>query len=383
MNSSNYIPFNQVSRQIFVGLEAAYESGPLHISGDGPATKACEALLQAELQSGPVLLTTSCTSALEMAALLIRDAVGTGEVIVPSFTFVSTANAFLLHGFIPKFADVDPKTLNIDISEIKRLLTKDTKAVCVVHYAGVACDMSGIRSFCDQKGLFLVEDNAHGLFGKYQDRWLGTFGDFSTLSFHETKNFTTGEGGALVINNNDFVERSHILREKGTNRRRFKDGLVDKYTWVDIGSSWVMSDLLARLLLPQLKRHREITTRRRAIFDTYRSLLSPLEQQGLVQLPTIPSFAFHPGHLFYVILESHSTRSNFIEHLATHGINAVFHYQALNTSPMGLANGGREGDCPVTEALSERLVRLPVYIDLPDSAVSRIVDSCLTFFPNF
>lgn len=379
MSTPTYIPFNQVSRSVFRGLEAAYESGLLHISGDGPSTKQCEELLQQELGSGPVLLTTSCTSALEMAALLIRDPMKP-EVILPSFTFVSTANAFLLHGFKPRFADINPQTLNIDVSSIEKLINDRTSAICVVHYAGVACNMNEIRSLCEKHNLFLIEDNAHGLFGKFEDSYLGSIGDLATLSFHETKNFTSGEGGALIINRPELQERAHILREKGTNRRRFRDGLVDKYTWLDIGSSWVMSDLLAQLLLPQLQRHQEITRRRREIFEFYLRNLGPLQDLGLVRLPVIPDFAWHPGHLFFLILKSGQQRSDFIRHLSRDGINAVFHYQALNTSPMGVSIGGRQGDCPVTESIAEHLVRLPIYCDLSDQDLERIVSSSLNFF---
>lgn len=379
MPSPTYIPFNQVSRSVFRGLEAAYETGILHISGDGPSTKQCEDLLQKELGSGSVLLTTSCTSALEMAALLIRNP-AKPEVILPSFTFVSTANAFLLHGFTPRFADINPQTLNIEVAAIEKLINDRTSAICVVHYAGVACEMNEIRSLCLKHNLFLIEDNAHGLFGKFEDSYLGTIGDLATLSFHETKNFTSGEGGALIINRPELQERAHILREKGTNRRRFKDGLVDKYTWLDVGSSWVMSDLLARLLLPQLQHHQQITRRRREIFDFYMANLAAIQDHGLARLPSVPDYAFHPGHLFYLILESRQQRSDFIDHLSRDGINVVFHYQALNTSPMGLAVGGRAGECPVTESIAERLVRLPVYCDLSSEDLERIVTSSLNFF---
>jgi dTDP-4-amino-4,6-dideoxygalactose transaminase len=359
------IPFNRPS---FVGNEQAYIAEAIangHISGDGPFTRRCHAFLEHELGVHKVLLTTSCTHALEMAALVLGIQPG-DEVIIPSFTFVSTVNAFVLRGARPVFVDARPDTLNLDETALERLITDRTKAIVPVHYAGVGCEMDAILDIAQKHGLAVVEDNAHGLFGKYRGRWLGTFGCLATQSFHETKNFTCGEGGALLINDPCYVERAEIIREKGTNRSRFFRGQVDKYSWVDIGSSFLPSDLLAAFLFAQLEKKEHIQARRRQIWETYFSGLAEWAYEHGVCLPVVPPHCEQPYHMFYVLLPSLAQRQALIAHLKARGILAVFHYLPLHLSEMGRRLGGQEGDCPVTEAMSERLLRLPFYNDLTD-----------------
>jgi dTDP-4-amino-4,6-dideoxygalactose transaminase len=380
-NSTSYIPFNQSDLTYLLKIGDWDTSALTHTSGDGPYTRLCEELLTAELGAASTLLTTSCTSALEMSALLLKGIRGTGEIIVPSFTFVSTASAFLLHGFRPVFVDVDPHTLNLDPHEIEKAISKETKAICVVHYGGIACEMEPIIEIAEQYDLMLIEDNAHGLFGRYNDRPLGSFGDLATLSFHETKNFSCGEGGALMLNNPMLVDRAHILREKGTNRRAFKDRVVDKYTWVDVGSSWVMSDILARILYPQLVDRDRINGRRLEIFWEYGKKLGPWAEKFGFALPVVPDHSKPTGHLFHLRLRDFAMRQRFIEHMRMCAINVVFHYQALNKSPIGQSIGGVTRECPVAEEASNTLVRLPLYSSLTEDEVSRIINAASSFRP--
>ena len=374
------VPFN---RAALAGRELDYirdAVASMHISGDGPFSHRCEAVLQDLLGAPRVLLTTSCTHALEMAALLLDVQPG-DEVVGPSFTFVSTFNAFVLRGATPVFADVQPDTLNLDPASLERRLTPRTRAIVVVHYAGIGCDMEAIGRIAERRGIPIVEDNAHGLFGAWRGRPLGSFGRLATLSFHETKNVTCGEGGALVVNDATLAERAEILREKGTDRSKFFRGEVDKYTWHDVGSSYVPSDILAAFLYAQLERREEIQRRRLAQWHAYREALAAWAAATDASLPVVPGGSEHPGHLFYVLLPSASARDAFLAHMRDQGIGAVFHYLPLHLSPMGRRFGGRPGDCPVTERVSERLVRLPLSGGLTDAEQQRVIDAVLAFAP--
>lgn len=376
--SKRLVKFNVPSagdREIGLANEAIL-SGTL--AGNGRFTRAAEELLASFHGSGRTLLTSSCTHALEMCARLLRLQPG-DEVIVPSYTFVSSAAAFLLHGAKPIFADVREDTLNIDFNQVKDLISPRTRAICIVHYAGVAADADRFVKLCEEHGIVLIEDNAHGLFGKFRDRPLGTFGSMSTMSFHETKNVTCGEGGALHVNDGHFVERAEILREKGTNRSRFFRGEIDKYTWVDIGSSWVLSDILAALLVGQLERRDEIQSRRAKIWSTYAEELRGWASACGIRLPVVTDGAQHSAHLFHLRLPSAADRARFIEHLALKGVNAVFHYQALNLSDVGRSLGGRVGQCPVSEDAADTLVRLPLHLGLTDSDVDRVIAAATSF----
>jgi dTDP-4-amino-4,6-dideoxygalactose transaminase len=347
-------------------------------SGDGPFTAECHRLLERSLGIQKALLTTSCTHALEMAALLLDLGAG-DEVIVPAFTFPSALNAFVLRGARPVFADVRPDTLNIDESQIEQQITERTKAMFLVHYAGVGCEMDAIMSIARRHQIAVVEDNAHGPYGKYRDRYLGTFGELATLSFHETKNFSCGEGGALLINNAQFNERAEILREKGTDRSRFFRGEVDKYTWVDIGSSYLPSDLLAAFLRAQLEHRDQIQSRRRQIWEAYTRELAPWANANGVRLPAVPPECEQSYHMFYVIMPSFASRQALISHLDGFGILAVFHYLPLHLSPMGLRFGGRQGDFPVTEHLSDRLLRFPFFTGMSSSEQSQVIEAVRAF----
>ena len=351
----------------------------MHTSGDGPFTARCRALLRRELGAADVMLTTSCTDALEMAALLLG--VGRGdEVVLPSFGFVSTANAFALRGARPVFADVRPDTLNLDERRLEERIGPRTRAIVALHYAGVGCEMDAIGSIAARRGVPIVEDNAHGLFGSYRGRLLGSFGALSTQSFHETKNITCGEGGALVINDARLVERAEIVRDKGTDRQRLFRGQVDKYTWVDLGSSFALSDLLAAFLWAQLRERRAIARRRAARWERYdRGLRGRIERHG-VALPVVPRHCATTHHIYHLLLPSLDVRQRLIEHLARSGILAVFHYTPLHLSRMGRRFGGRPGDCPVTESVSDRLLRLPLHHALSAGDQRRVVASVLAFF---
>jgi dTDP-4-amino-4,6-dideoxygalactose transaminase len=373
------IPFNRpgLAGDEFRHMAEAVAAG--HISGGGPFAERCQAILEGLLGVPKVLLTTSCTHALEMAALLLE--VGPGdEVLLPSFTFVSTVNAFVLRGARPRFVDIRPDTLNLDERLLEAAITPRTRLVLPVHYAGVGCEMDAIGALAARHGLAVVEDNAHGLFGRYRGRPLGSFGVLATQSFHETKNIQCGEGGALVIVDPRHVERAEIIREKGTNRARFFRGMVDKYTWVDAGSSYVPSDLLAAYLLAQLEARERIQAARRRIWEYYARHLADWAAARGVGLPAVPAHCEQPWHMFYLILPSLERRQALMAHLRARGILAVFHYQPLHLSEMGRRFGGKEGDCPVTEALSDRLLRLPFYNDLGEAEQARVVDA-VTAFP--
>ncbi|GAB4551495.1 MAG: dTDP-4-amino-4,6-dideoxygalactose transaminase [Anaerolineae bacterium] len=375
---ASYIPFN---RPALVGNEQVYIAQAItngHASGDGPLTKKVHAWLEQHVGVQRALLTTNCTHALEMSALLLDLKPG-DEAIVPSFTFVSTVNAFVLRGATPVFADVRPDTLNLDERQLERLITPRTKAIYVVHYAGVGCEMDRICDIAARYNIPVIEDNAHGLFGSYRGKTLGTFGAMATLSFHETKNVTCGEGGALLINDPQYIERAEIIREKGTNRSRFFRGQVDKYTWVDIGSSYLPSDLLAGYLLAQLEQHERIQSKRRAIWERYNAELADWAAELGVQLPTVPDHCQQAYHMFYLLLPNLATRQALIAHLKAHQILAVFHYLPLHLSDMGVKLGGKVGDCPVTERISDQLLRLPMYFDLSDDDQSRVIETIRVF----
>ncbi len=374
------IPFNRPACE---GLEQVYVTQAMssgHISGEGPYSKKCQSLLESTLGVKKALLTTSCTHALEMAALLLDFEPGQ-EVIIPSFTFVSTANAFVLHGARPSFIDIRPDTLNLDETLLEKVRTRKTRAVVPVHYAGVGCEMKAIRNFADRYGLVVIEDNAHGLFAKYGQAYLGTLGELATLSFHETKNFTCGEGGALLINDSRFIDRAEIIREKGTNRSRFFRGEVDKYTWVDLGSSYLPSDILAAFLFGQFEARQKIQVKRKAIWEFYAQSLKDWAQRHAVRLPAIPDSCQQNYHMFYLLLPSPSSQQAFIQHLKGRGILSVFHYLPLHLSTMGSRFGGKVGDCPVTEDVSRRLVRLPFYCGLSPVDRQSVVEAILDFTP--
>jgi dTDP-4-amino-4,6-dideoxygalactose transaminase len=372
------IPFNRSS---LMGRELDYIGRAMtsgQIAGDQTFSKRCQKLLEEVLGLPKCLVTTSCTHALEMAALLLEIQPG-DEVIVPSFTFVSTINAFVLRGGHPVFCDIRPDTLNLDETLLESLITPRTKAVVPVHYAGVGCEMDSIMAIAGQREVAVVEDNAHGLFGKYKGRWLGTFGPLATQSFHETKNITCGEGGALLINEASLIERAEIIREKGTNRSRFFRGEVDKYSWVDIGSSYLMSDVLAAFLYGQLERWREIQAGRRKIWEKYERDLEPWAKANDIRLPYVPAHCEQAYHMFYLLLPTLASRQALIEHLKARKITAVFHYLPLHLSAGARRFGTLAQACPVTEDVSDRLLRVPFYNTLSDAEQGRVIHALREF----
>lgn len=372
------ISFNKPTR---VGKEFEYMQQALQndqISGDGVFTRKSHALLEQILGVPKVLLTTSCTHALEMSALLL-DLKDGDEVIVPSFTFVSTINAFVLRGAKPVFADIRPDTLNLDESQLEALITPRTRAIVVVHYAGVACEMDAIMDIANRHSIPVIEDNAHGLFGKYKGKYLGTFGVMATQSFHETKNFTSGEGGALLINDPKYIEEAEILREKGTNRSRFFRGQVDKYTWVNVGSSYLPSDMLAAFLLAQLEEREQIQACRQQIWETYYKELGDWAEENHVQMPFVPAHSEQSYHMFYLLFPDLEKRTAAIAHLKERGIHAVFHYLPLHLSPMGEKFGGQAGDCEVTERVSDQLLRLPFYTNMTQAEQMQVIEAVKEF----
>ncbi len=376
--TSYRIPFN---RPTFLGTETDCIADSLatsHISGDGKYSKKCHEFLEQTLGVSRAFLTTSCTHALEMAALLLDIQPG-DEVIVPSFTFVSSINAFALRGAKPIFADIRPDTLNLDERKLPSLISDRTRAIVLVHYAGVACEMDAIMALASQHGIAVVEDSAHALFSRYKGRYLGTFGQLATQSFHETKNFTCGEGGALLINDDSLIERAEIIREKGTNRGRFFRGQVDKYTWVDLGSSYLPSDMLAAYLWAQFQRAADIQTRRRQIWERYDEGLADWASANDVQLPTVPDYCEQSYHMYYLVLPSFKARTALIQHLKDRGILSVFHYLPLNLSDMGQRYGGQAGDCPVAETVADRLLRLPFFYVLTPAELDDVISSIVAF----
>jgi dTDP-4-amino-4,6-dideoxygalactose transaminase len=375
------IPFN---KPFLTGKELHYIAQAVahgEISADGRFTRRCASLLETEFGIAKVLLTPSCTAALEIAAMLCDLRPG-DEVILPSYTFVSTANAIVRLGAKPVFVDIRPDTLNIDEELIEAAITTRTKAIFPVHYAGVSCEMDRIMEIAAQHGLFVVEDAAQGVYSYYHGRPLGSIGHFGAYSFHDTKNYVCGEGGALCINAREHSERAEIIRDKGTNRSRFLRGMVDKYTWVDVGSSYVPSEISCAFLYAQLELLESINRRRREIYNFYRDHLAPLEEQGLLQLPKIPAGCECNFHMFFIVLPNAVARDALMAHLKKHEIAAVFHYVPLHTSPVGSTFGYSAGDLPNTENLSRQLVRLPFYVEISETeqmeVVSRIKDFAAT-----
>lgn len=374
----DYIPFNQPA---VTGRELDYMARAVsagHISGDGPFTKTCHQHLERLSGARRALLTTSCTHALEMCALLLELGPG-DEVICPPFTFVSTVNAIVLRGATPVFVDIRPDTLNLDEALVEAAITPRTRAILVVHYAGVACEMDTITAIAGRHDLPIIEDNAHGLFGTYRGKRLGSFGAMATLSFHETKNLTAGEAGALLLNDERYIERAEILREKGTNRSRFFRGQVDRYTWVDVGSSYLPSDILAAYLLAQIEAHQDIQARRQAIWQRYAAALSPWAASRGIGVPTVPEGCEHPAHIFYLMMPSLAARTALIDYMKARRILLVFHYQPLHLSDMGRRLGGDAGQCPVTERAADCLVRLPLFYQLTDAEQARVIDALETY----
>ncbi|HSF20327.1 MAG TPA: dTDP-4-amino-4,6-dideoxygalactose transaminase [Vicinamibacteria bacterium] len=374
------VPFN---RPALEGPELEYIRQAIasgHIGGNGAFTRRCERLLERELGAPRVLLTTSGTHALELAALLLDVRPG-DEVIVPSFTFPSTANAFALRGARIVFSDICAETLTLDASNLERLVTPATRVIVPMHYAGVGCEMAEICATAREYGLDVVEDAAHGLFGLYREDYLGTLGDLGALSFHETKNFSCGEGGALILNDASYVERAEILREKGTNRQQFFRGEVDKYSWEDVGSSYVPSDLLAAFLLAQLERHQAVLAKRRRVWAYYFEGLREWAWENDVGLPAIPDDRVQSYHMFYVVVPTAQDRDALMAHLATSGVQSVFHYLPLHLSKVGRRFGGKPGDCPVTESVSTRLLRLPFFNDCDEVMLARVVSAVQRFSP--
>jgi len=370
------VPFN---RPALAGREMEYMHDAVqrsHLSGDGWYTRRCHELLREILAVQHVLLTTSCTHALEMAAILLE--VGPGdEVILPSFTFVSSANAFVLRGARPVFADIRLDTFNLDEEDVQRKITSRTRVIVAVHYGGVACEMDALQEIARAAGAVIVEDAAHALFGSYRGRPLGQFGALATLSFHETKNITCGEGGALVVNDPRLVDRAEILREKGTNRSRFFRGEVDKYSWVDIGSSYLPSDLLAAFLLAQLEESERSQRRRRELWETYAGDLADWAAARGVRLPVVPADREQPFHLFPLLFPSLADREQFRVRLQDAGVYSAFHYLPLHLSKMGRSLGGQPGDCPVTESVSDCLLRLPFFTGLTNAEQRRAIEVIL------
>lgn len=350
------------------------------ISGDGEFTKRCHQWFEEKLACNKALLTTSCTHALEMAAMLLEIKEG-DEVIMPSYTFVSTANAFALRGAKIVFVDIRPDTMNIDESKIEAAITDKTRAIVPVHYAGVGCDMDTIMGLADKYDLFVVEDAAQGMMSAYKGKPLGTIGHFGAFSFHETKNYTSGgEGGLLIINDERFAGRAEIIREKGTNRSAFFRGMVDKYSWVDIGSSYLMNDMSAAYLWGQLEKADEINSNRLKSWRAYYEGLEKLEAKGLIELPTIPQSCHHNSHMFYIKVKDLEERTALLEHLDRVDIGAVFHYIPLHSAPAGLKLGRLGGDDRFTTQESERLIRLPMYFGLDSADLQFILKSIYDFY---
>ena len=372
------IPFN---RPALVGRELEYIADAVragHASGGGPYTALCQDLLRTSLAADDVMLTTSGTAALEVAAILLDIGAG-DEVVIPSFTFPSTANAFVLRGAKPVFVDIRPDTLNLDEDRLESVLTKRTKAIVVVHYAGIGCEMDHILATAAERGIAVVEDNAHGLFGRYKGRYLGTLGQLAAQSFHETKNFACGEGGAIVVNEPAYAERARNICDKGTNRAQFFAGDVDRYTWVDLGSSYRPSDILAAYLYAQLEARQKIFGRRMAIWDTYHARLASWAEHNEVGLPVVPPYCEQSFHMYYLLLADQDQRDRLISHLAERGISAVFHYSPLHRSAMARRLGADGSLCPVSDSVSERLVRLPFYTDLAVADRDRVIEAVTSF----
>lgn len=372
------IPFNRPSR---IGKEMDYIQDAIsrgQLSGDGFYTRACSALIERQTGCGKALLTHSCSAALEMAALLCGLEPG-DEVVMPSFAFVSTANAVALRRAVPVFVDIDPLTLNIDPVRAGEAVTGRTKAIFAIHYAGIPADMDALLDIARARGLYVVEDAAQALGSCYKGRPAGSLGHMGTFSFHETKNVLCGEGGALTLNSPDLHERAEIIREKGTNRSQFFRGQVDKYTWTDIGSSYLPGELVAAFLFGQLERSDDVLRRRRHIFGRYMSAFSELQRSGRVQVPFVPPDCTGNGHMFYLVLGSLEERTHFIAHMRKRGVNTPFHYVPLHSSPAGLQHGRAHGSLSNTDRISDCLARLPMFHDIGDD-VDVVISAALDFF---
>jgi dTDP-4-amino-4,6-dideoxygalactose transaminase len=371
--TADYIPFNRphaTGKEVVYAAEAQRNE---HLSGDGPFTKRCHHWIEERTGCAKALLTHSCTSALDMAALLLDLKEG-DEVILPSYTFVSTANAFVLRGAVPVFVDIREDTLNLDEKLIEDAITTRTRAIVPVHYAGVACEMDSIAAIARRHGLYIVEDAAQGIMAGYKNRALGAIGDLGSFSFHETKNINSGEGGSLMVRDRELAQRAEIIREKGTDRGRFFRGEVDKYTWQDVGSSFLPSEITAAFLWAQLGEAERITRERITIWRRYHQMLEPLEQAELLRRPIIPADCQHNGHMYYVLLPARVDRQAVLRTLKENGIHAVFHYVPLHSSPAGMRFGRAQGDLSLTTSLSERLIRLPMWLGLGETQQERICD---------
>jgi len=376
----NILPFNKpyiVGKELFYIAQAVISN--CHISGDGTFTKKCQNWLEKNLGTHRALMTHSCTAALEMSALLCNIKSG-DEIIMPSYTFVSTANAFVLRGGIPVFVDIREDTLNIDESLIQQAVSEKTKAIVPVHYAGNACDMEAIMSLAKSERLLVIEDAAQALLSKFHGRNLGTIGDLGCLSFHETKNIISGEGGAILINNPELLERAEIIWEKGTNRKRFFQGQIDKYSWIDIGSSFLPSDIISAFLYGQLEMAENIISKRYRLFETYLDGLKEMADTGRIRLPYIDQGNETNGHIMYIITNSNEERSNLMEHLREKNISAVFHYIPLHSSLMGREHCRVSGKMSVTNRISNCLLRLPMFYEMQKSDVERVVDAVMDFY---
>ena len=351
------------------------------ICGDGEFTKKCSELMEEKFNAKKILLTTSCTSALEMAAILLDIQPG-DEVILPSYTFVSTADAFVMVGAKIVFVDINPKTMNIDENKIEEAITSKTKAIVVVHYAGISPDMDRIMKIAKEHNLKVVEDSAQGVMAKYKDKYLGTIADLGCYSFHETKNYSMGEGGAIVINDPELIERAEIIREKGTNRNKFFRGEIDKYTWVDYGSSYLPSELNCAYLYPQLKDAEMINNDRLTSWNYYKDGLKELEKDGCITLQYVPEYSEHNAHMFYIKAKNLEERTMLIEYLKSKGIQAIFHYIPLHTSPAGMRFGRFFGEDKYTTSESEKLVRLPMYYGLTRKEQDEVINAIKEFYKN-
>jgi len=371
----NPIPFNKpfmTGRELWY-IAQAHTNG--HLSGDGQFTKQCHGWLEQRTGTTRALLTHSCTAALEMAALLAELQPG-DEVIMPSYTFVSTANAFVMRGAVPVFVDIRPDTLNIDESKIEAAITPRTRVIVPVHYAGVACEMDAIMDIARRHNLIVIEDAAQGIMSTYKGKPLGSIGHMGAYSFHETKNIIAGEGGALLVNDPALAERAEIIREKGTNRSQFFRGQVDKYTWVDIGSSYLPGEVISAFLWAQMEEAENITARRLALWDTYHEALAPLEAAGRLRRPQVPEGCAHNAHMYYILLDSLKQRTQVIADMKRQGVNCVFHYVPLHSAPYGVKQSRHHGSMTHTDALSERLLRLPLWVGLEEEQTRVIRALC-------
>ena len=377
--SNDFIPF---TKPFLTGREVNYVNDAiarLELVGDGPNTSRAEDMISHLSGGVHTFLTPSCTDALDMSGMLLDLEPG-DEVIIPGFTFTSTATAFAQRNAKVVFADVDPTTLNIDPAHVETLITDRTRAISVVHYAGVACDLDRFVEIAKRNNLMLIEDNAHGFGGTYKGRRLGSIGDMATLSFHGTKNIQCGEGGALLTRHDDIANRAHILREKGTNRRAFLDGAVDKYTWVDIGSSFLAPDYVAAFLIPQLEDYESIQAKRNLIWGAYSTQLLEWAAEINATLPTVPEYAVHTSHLFWITLKEIDQRSSFMKFLKDRGVGSTFHYQSLALSPAGKKFGRTDGT-PVADRTADTLVRLPIFADMTESMVNQVISAVLEWRP--